>query len=48
MKELTSKERVYRTLRREAVDRVPLFYRMKHEAKQKLARVTELMMRRLG
>ena len=39
MKELTSKERVYRTLRREPVDRVPLFYRMKHEAKQKLARV---------
>ncbi|MAH83166.1 MAG: hypothetical protein CBB68_02235 [Rhodospirillaceae bacterium TMED8] len=39
MKELTSKERVCRTLRREPVDRVPLFYRMKHEAKEKLARV---------
>jgi len=39
MKELTSKERVLRTLRREPVDRVPLFYRMKHEAKEKLARV---------
>ncbi len=39
MNELTPKERVYRTLRREPVDRVPLFYRMKHEAKQKLARV---------
>jgi len=39
MKELTSKERVYRTLRREPVDRVPLFYRMKHEAKAKLARI---------
>ena len=39
MNELTPKERVHRTLRREPVDRVPLFYRMKHEAKQKLARV---------
>lgn len=39
MKELTSRERVLRTLRREPVDRVPLFYRMKHEAKEKLARV---------
>ena len=39
MKELTSKERVLRTLRYEPVDRVPLFYRMKHEAKEKLARV---------
>jgi uroporphyrinogen-III decarboxylase len=39
MKELSSKERVLRTLRREPVDRVPLFYRMKHEAKDKLARV---------
>lgn len=39
MKELTSRERVLRTLRREPVDRVPLFYRMKHEAKEKLARI---------
>lgn len=39
MKELSSKERVLRTLRYEPVDRVPLFYRMKHEAKEKLARV---------
>lgn len=39
MKELTSRERVLRTLRREPVDRVPLFYRMKHEAKDKLARI---------
>ncbi len=39
MKELTSRDRVIRTLRREPVDRVPLFYRMKHEAKAKLARI---------
>jgi len=39
MKELTHRERMLRTLRREPVDRVPLFYRMKHEAKAKLARI---------
>lgn len=39
MKELTPRERVFRTLRREPVDRVPLFYRFKHEAKEKLARI---------
>ncbi|MBT3909433.1 MAG: hypothetical protein HOF27_07105 [Rhodospirillaceae bacterium] len=39
MKELKPRDRVLRTLRREPVDRVPLFYRMKHEAKDKLARV---------
>lgn len=39
MKELLPRERFIRTLRREPVDRVPLLYRMKHEAKEKLARV---------
>ncbi len=39
MKELSSKERVHRALRREPIDRVPLFYRAKHEAKDKLARI---------
>ncbi len=39
MKELLPRERFIRTLRREPVDRVPLLYRMKHEAKGKLARV---------
>jgi len=39
MKELLPRERFIRALRREPVDRVPLLYRMKHEAKEKLARV---------
>ena len=39
MKELKPRERVERVLRHEPVDRVPLFYRFKHEAKEKLARV---------
>ncbi|MCG8562695.1 MAG: uroporphyrinogen decarboxylase family protein [Hyphomicrobiales bacterium] len=39
MKELKPRERVERALRHEPVDRVPLFYRMKHEAKEKLARI---------
>ena len=39
MKELLPRDRFIRALRREPVDRVPLLYRMKHEAKQKLARV---------
>ncbi len=39
MKELKPRERIIRTLRHEKVDRVPVFYRMKHEAKEKLARV---------
>ena len=40
MKELLPRERFIRTLRREPVDRVPTLYRMKHEAKEKLARVS--------
>ncbi|MFZ5556489.1 MAG: uroporphyrinogen decarboxylase family protein [Pseudomonadota bacterium] len=39
MKELLPRERVIRTLRHEPVDRVPVFYRMKAEAKAKIARV---------
>lgn len=39
MKELLPRERIIRTLRREPVDRVPVLYRMKAEAKQKIARV---------
>lgn len=39
MKELKPRERFIRTLRHEPVDRVPVLYRMKHEAKAKLARV---------
>ncbi len=39
MKELLPRERFIRALRREPVDRVPLLYRMKHEAKEKLARI---------
>ncbi len=39
MKELKPRERFIRTLHHEPVDRVPLLYRMKHEAKEKLARV---------
>ncbi|NKB16421.1 MAG: hypothetical protein HC774_05370 [Sphingomonadales bacterium] len=39
MKELLPRERFIRALRHEPVDRVPLLYRMKHEAKEKLARV---------
>jgi len=39
MKELKPRDRFTRVLRHEPVDRVPLLYRMKHEAKDKLARV---------
>lgn len=39
MKELLPRERFIRALRHEPVDRVPLLYRMKHEAKAKLARI---------
>jgi uroporphyrinogen-III decarboxylase len=39
MKELLPRERFIRTLRREPVDRVSTLYRMKHEAKEKIARV---------
>ncbi|MEM7224463.1 MAG: uroporphyrinogen decarboxylase family protein [Pseudomonadota bacterium] len=39
MKELLPRERFIRALRHEPVDRVPLLYRMKHEAKEKLARI---------
>ena len=39
MKEMLPRERFIRTLRHEPVDRVPVMYRMKHEAKEKLARV---------
>jgi uroporphyrinogen-III decarboxylase len=39
MKELLPRERFIRTLRHEPVDRVPVLYRMKHEAKEKLARI---------
>jgi uroporphyrinogen-III decarboxylase len=39
MKELLPRERIIRTLRHEPVDRVPVFYRMKAEAKEKIARV---------
>ncbi|MDH3580622.1 MAG: uroporphyrinogen decarboxylase family protein [Hyphomicrobiales bacterium] len=39
MKELLPRDRFIRALRREPVDRLPLFYRMKAEAKSKLARV---------
>ena len=39
MKELKPRERVERVLRHEPVDRVPLFYRFKHEAKEKLAKM---------
>ncbi len=39
MKELLPRERFIRTLRREPIDRVSTLYRMKAEAKQKIARV---------
>ncbi len=39
MNELLPRDRFIRALRHEPVDRVPLLYRMKHEAKTKLARV---------
>ncbi|MSO93562.1 MAG: hypothetical protein EXQ86_09220 [Rhodospirillales bacterium] len=39
MKELKPRDRFIRTLRHEPTDRVPVLYRMKHEAKAKLARV---------
>lgn len=39
MKELIPRERFIRTLRHEKVDRVSVLYRMKHEAKEKIARI---------
>ena len=39
MKELLPRERFARAVRHEKVDRVPLLYRMKSEAKEKIARV---------
>ena len=39
MKDLLPRERFIRALRHEPLDRVPVLYRMKHEAKEKLARV---------
>lgn len=39
MKELKPRERFIRALRHEPMDRVPVLYRMKHEAKAKLARI---------
>ena len=39
MKELLPRERFIRTLRHEPIDRVPVLYRMKHESKEKLARI---------
>ncbi len=39
MKELLPRDRIIRALRHEPLDRVPLLYRMKHEAKEKLARI---------
>lgn len=39
MKELKPRDRFIRTLRHEPTDRVPVLYRMKHEAKAKLARI---------
>jgi uroporphyrinogen decarboxylase len=39
MKELLPRERFIRALRHEPVDRVPLLYRMKREAKEKIARI---------
>ncbi len=39
MKELIPRERFARAVRHEPVDRVPLLYRMKSEAKEKIARV---------
>jgi uroporphyrinogen decarboxylase len=39
MKELLPRERFIRALRHEPVDRVPLLYRLKREAKEKVARV---------
>ena len=39
MKELLPRERVIRVLRHEPVDRLPTLYRMKSEAKQKIARI---------
>jgi len=39
MKELKPRERFIRVLRHEKVDRVPTLYRMKREAKEKIARV---------
>ena len=39
MKELKPRDRFIRALRHEPVDRVPLLYRMKSEAKEKIARI---------
>lgn len=39
MKELLPRERVIRAIRHEPIDRVPVFYRMKAEAKAKIARI---------
>ena len=39
MKELLPRERFERAIRHEKVDRVPVLYRMKSEAKGKIARV---------
>ena len=39
MKELKPRDRFARAVRREKVDRVPKLYRMKREAKEKIARV---------
>jgi len=39
MKELLPRERFARAIRHEKVDRVPLLYRMKSEAKEKIARI---------
>jgi len=39
MKDLLPRERFIRALRHEPLDRVPVLYRMKHEAKEKLARI---------
>ena len=42
MKELLPRERFARAVRREKVDRVPLLYRMKSEAKEKIARIYDI------
>lgn len=39
MSDYLPRERFIRVLRHEPVDRVPVLYRMKHEAKEKIARV---------
>ena len=42
MKELLPRERFARAVRHEKVDRVPLLYRMKSEAKEKIARIYDI------